>query len=107
VVNKKTSCFSFLYIFYFSGSKPLAPVVHQEQQDEEEQQQQQPEISTRLPSISHEHVFNHPPSTKSTIPKRVRQPTYGNINRWNTSTHVKPNAYVPDLADAYRLLQSI
>jgi hypothetical protein len=23
------------------------------------------------------------------------------MNRWNTSTHVKPNPYLPDLADAY------
>ena len=63
---------------------------------QDEQQQQPIDVPTTLPPISHEHVMNHPPNSKSTIPKRVRPPAYGNVNRWNTSTHVKPNPYVPD-----------
>jgi hypothetical protein len=93
-----------LDVFYFSGPKSSASVVQQDQrqqEEEEQQQQQRTEMSTTLPIISHEHVMNHPPSSKSTIPKRVRPPTHVNMSRWNTSTHVRPNAYVPDLADTY------
>lgn len=75
----------------------MTPASHQD----EEQQQQYSQVSTTLPPISHEHVMNHPPISKSTIPKRVRPPVYLNMNRWNTSTHVKPNPYVPDLTDTY------
>jgi hypothetical protein len=74
------------------GTKPTSP------------EQQPPQTETTLPEISHEHVINHPPPStndKSTIPKRIRPPTSVNINRWNTSTHAKPNSYLPDLADAY------
>lgn len=38
---------------------------------------------------------------KGKIPVRTRPPTHTNLNRWNTSTHAKPNPYVPDLPDAY------
>lgn len=102
--------FVFLFLFYFLGTKPPSPLIQQEQekqqqeeeQEEDQQQEQQPETRMILPPISHEHVINHPPTTdKSTIPKRARQPTYSNMSRWNTSTHVKPNSYVPDLPDAY------
>jgi hypothetical protein len=77
------------------GTKPKSPIVHQEQPPPP------PEIQITLPPISHEHVINEPPTNKSTIPKRIRPATHLNMNRWNTSTHVKLNPYVPDLADAY------
>lgn len=66
-----------------------------------QEEKESTETPTVLPPISHEHVSNHPPPSKSTIPKRVRQPTQVNMNRWNTSTHVKSNPYLPDLTDAY------
>lgn len=65
------------------------------------EQEQQTQIQTTLPPISHDHVINQPPTDKATIPKRVRPPTHINMNRWNTSTHVKPNPYLPDLPDTY------
>lgn len=100
-----------MFIFYFLGTKPPSPSIQpiqkmeQEQEQEQDQDQdldeQESEVRTILPPISHEHVINHPPTSKDIIPKRNRPPTYSNINRWNTSTHVKPNPYLPDLADAY------
>ena len=39
--------------------------------------------------------------SKKRIPNRIRAQTFTNINRWNNSTHVKENPYVPDLPDAY------
>lgn len=71
----------------------MSPVVQEKQEQLENQ--------TTLPAISHEHVMNLPRTDKSTIPKRSRPPAYVNMNRWNTSTHVKSNPYVPDLTDDY------
>jgi len=65
------------------------------------QQETKSENQTTLPAISHEHVVRQPSLDKFTIPARKRPPTYVNHIRWNTSTHAVPNAYVPDLADAY------
>ncbi|CAF1301394.1 unnamed protein product [Rotaria sordida] len=70
-------------------------------EQEIQQEQQQSQIQTRLPAISHEYMINQSQTDKSTIPKRNRPSTHVNIHRWNTSTHVKPNPYLPDLADNY------
>ena len=90
-------CPALLY-FIFLGTKPVSPVVQEKQEDIEEDQ---PRIQTTLPAISYEHTTSKPRTDKSTIPKRVRPSTYINLNRWNFSTHAKPNPYIPDLADAY------
>jgi hypothetical protein len=82
-------------IFYFLGTKPLSPVVQQEQKPPP------PQTPPKLPTITHEHVIEHPPTNKAAIPKRIRPPPSINMNRWNTSTHAKQNPYLPDLADAY------
>ncbi|CAF1086777.1 unnamed protein product [Rotaria sp. Silwood1] len=66
-----------------------------------QQEQQQSQNQTTLPAISREYMINQSRTDKSTIPKRDRPSTFVNIQRWNTSTHVKPNPYVPDLPDNY------
>lgn len=73
------------------GSKPITP-----------EDQKDPQRSLTMPNISHEHVMNQPETNKlPTIPKRIRPSTFVNRDRWNTSTHVKPNSYLPNLADNY------
>ena len=56
---------------------------------------------TSLPAVTSEHVNELPRRDKRKIPTRSRAATFTNISRWNTSTHVKENPYVPDLLDAY------
>jgi len=77
------------------------PEQEQAQEEEEEEEEQQSEIQTTLPAISSEYVIKQSATGKSRMPKRIRPQTYVNMSRWNTSTHVKPNPYLPDLADAY------
>jgi len=85
--------FSFSFYSFFLGTKPSSPT--------NQPKQQQLQTQKTLPAISHEHVMNQPSTEKSTIPKRIRPPTYVNKNQWNISTHAKPNPYVSDLTDAY------
>jgi hypothetical protein len=92
--KESKSVFFCLLISCVLGIKPSSPVI-------QEEQQRQPQTQTILPAITHEHVVEHPHTEKATIPKRIRPATHLNMNRWNTSTHVKPNSYLPDLADAY------
>ena len=72
--------------------KPASPSV---------QPNQQAQHQVTLPNITPEHVIDREMNDKSKIPVRTRPPTHTNLNRWNTSTHAKPNPYVPDLPDAY------
>lgn len=65
-------------------------------------QSQSTDSTTVLPVISNENVNKSPEKLdKRTIPKRNHPPTFTNISRWNQSTHVVNNPYLPDLADAY------
>lgn len=51
---------------------------------------------TSLPAVTSD---GPPPVVRSK--KRIQAQTFSNTNRWNHSTHVKENPYVPDLPDAY------
>ncbi|CAF3126021.1 unnamed protein product [Rotaria socialis] len=66
-----------------------------------QENQEESNSQMTLPKISHEHVINQSQTDKSTIPKRNRPATYVNRDRWNTSTHARPNPYVPNLLDNY------
>ncbi|CAF1329434.1 unnamed protein product [Rotaria magnacalcarata] len=97
--KQESKCLTFLSVLFlfvhcvFLGTKPLSPEMQQDQEQSNSQM--------ALPKISQEHVINQSQTDKSTIPKRNRPATYVNRDRWNTSTHARPNPYVPNLLDNY------
>jgi hypothetical protein len=51
--------------------------------------------------VTSENDIKQSSNNKIKMPRRIRAVSHGNVNRWNTSTHVKGNPYLPGLTDAY------